>query len=89
MNRGDDFRRFEVVDVLSEMQCAPGSLENSHLPPTKVGDGGDGQLVCLVDEDVLIESPLIPFKVVDGHYFSVKTSTVLIASIKDSSGCTM
>ncbi len=68
MNRGDDFRRFEVVDVLSDLPTTDRGFQRMYVPPVEVfDDSDDSHLARLVDEDVVVESFFDPFKVVDGH----------------------
>ena len=67
MNCGDSFCRFEVVDVLSDVLGTLWGLQHMYVPPVEVLDNSDGQLACLVDEDVIVKALLHPFKVVDGH----------------------
>jgi len=67
VNRGDDFRRFEVVDVLGGFLCAPWGLQHLYVPPLEVLDDGDGHLAFLVDEEVDVKAILHPFKVVERH----------------------
>ena len=67
MNRGDGFRRFEVVDVLYIQYALGRCLLHLYVPPVEVFNDSDGQLVCLVDEDVNVKTLLHPFKVVERH----------------------
>lgn len=67
MNRGDGFRRLEVVDVLYMQYALGRCLLHLYVPPVEVLDDSDGQLVFLVDEDVNVKPILHPFKVVERH----------------------
>ena len=68
MNHGDDFRRFEVFDVLGYIQYALGRrLLHLYVPPVEVFNDSDGELVFLVDEKMNVKALLHPFKVVERH----------------------
>lgn len=67
MNRGDNFRRFKVVNELSGLLYALLGCQHHYTPPIEVSEASNGQLVCFVDEDKIVKPPLHPFKVVDGH----------------------
>ena len=67
MNRGDDFRRFKVVDVLSDLLNTLWKFQRMYVPPVEVLNGSDGHLACLVDEDVNVKTLLHPFKVIERH----------------------
>lgn len=67
VKHGDDFRRFEVVDVLSDLLCAPWGFQHLYVPPVEVFNDSDGHLARLVDEDVNVKAILHPFKVVERH----------------------
>lgn len=67
VNQGDDFCRFEVVDVLSDSLYAFWGFQHHDLPPGKVNERSDGHHVCFVHEDVLVKTLRHPLEVVDRH----------------------
>lgn len=76
MNRGDGFRRLEVVDGISDLLCALWGFQHMYVPPVEVLDDSDGELACFVDEQVNIKALLHPFKVVERHTLqSIETRT--------------
>jgi hypothetical protein len=69
VNHGDGFRRFKVVDLLSDLLCTFCGCIHLYVPPVEVLDDSEGHLARLVDKDVNVKPIFNPFKVVDGHSF--------------------
>jgi hypothetical protein len=67
VNRGDGFRRFEVVDVLYMQYALGRRLLHLYVPPVEVFNDSDGELACFVDEEVNVKALLHPFKVIERH----------------------
>ena len=67
MNRGDGFRRFEVVDVLGYLLGTFWVCIHMYVPPVEVLDDSGGEFACFVGKDVNIKALLHPFKIIERH----------------------